>query len=124
MIINIPMIALFMYLMTFKKRRFYFDSLIFAFHIFSLFMVSWIFLDWIDTLIDFLVGDNSSLISNISFYLFAFILPLLYAILSIKKFMGIRWYWSIPAGLGVMIALSLANLFYRFIIFTVTFWVT
>ncbi len=124
MIINIPMIALFMYLMTFKKRRFYFDSLIYAFHFFSLFMVSWIFLDWVDTLIDFLVGDNSSIISNISFYLFAFILPLLYATLCIKKFLSIRWYWSIPAGLGVMIALSLANLFYRFIIFTVTFWVT
>ncbi len=124
MIINIPMIAFFVYLMAFKKRRFYFDSLIFAFHFFSLFMASWIMLDWLDTLFHFLYGHNNSTASEISFYLFISIIPLLYAILSIKKFMDIRWYWSILAGMGVILAVGLANLFYRFIIFIVTFWAT
>ena len=124
MIINVPMIAVFVYLMAFKRRRFYFDSLIFAFHFFSLFMASWIVLDWVDSLIDWIYGHSNSMISFISFYFFAFILPLLYAMLGIKTFLNIRWYWAIPAGIGVMIALSLANFFYRFIIFLITFWVT
>lgn len=124
MIINAPMIAVFVYLMAFKKRQFYFDSLIFSFHFFTLFMLSWVMLDWVDIGIYYISGDNNSLASDISFKLFAFFIPLLYAILSIKKFMGIRWFWAIPAGLGVMIAVTLANLFYRFIIFAVTLWIT
>ena len=124
MIINIPMIAFFVYLIAFKKRRFYFDNLIFAFHFFTLFMASWIMLDWVGKLLDFLPGQDYSIVSNISFYLFAFIIPLFYAMLCIKKFMGIRWYWAIPAGLGVMIAVNLANMIYRFIIFIFTFWAT
>ena len=124
MIINIPMIAFFVYMMAFKQRRYYFDSLIFAFHFFSLFIISWVMLDWVDTVIDFLTGNNNSMISAISFNLFAFFIPLLYGMLSIKKFMNIRWYWAILAGLGVMIGVSLANFLYRFIIFIVTFWVT
>lgn len=120
MIINIPIIALFVYLMAFKKLRFYFDSLIFAFHFFTLFMLSWVMLDWVNTLLYFLTGDEYSIVSDISFKLFAFFIPLLYAILSVKKFMGIRWYWAIAAGLGIMIAVALTNAFYRFIIFIVT----
>lgn len=124
MIINIPMIAGFVYLMAFKKRRFYFDSLIFAFHFFTLYMLSWVMLSWVGTLIDFLSVGEDSIVSGISFYLFTFFIPLLYAILGIKKFMDIRWYWAIAAGMGVMIAAQLANMCYRFIIFIVTFWVT
>lgn len=124
MIINVPIIAAFVYLMAFKRRRYYFDSLIFCFHFFSLFMASWIILDWFDTLIDILAGHNNSMVSLISFNLFAFLIPLLYAILSIKKFMNIRWYWAIPAGMGVMVAVTLANFLYRFIIFLVTLWAT
>ncbi len=124
MIINVPMIAFFVYLMALKQRRYYFDSLIFSFHYFSLFLFSLIILDWADTLITFFDGHENSALSSISFGLFTLFLPLLYAILGIKKFMGIRWYWAIPAGLGVMISIILANLFYRFIIFIITFWVT
>lgn len=124
MIINIPIIAVFVYMMAFKRRKFYFDSLIFGFHFFTLFMLSWVMLDWVDILIRFLSGQDDSIASDISFKLFAFFIPLLYAILSIKKMMNIRWYWAIPTGVGVMIAVTLANLFYRFIIFMVTLWIT
>lgn len=124
MILNVPMIAFFVYLMAFKKRSFYFDSLIFAFHYFSVFMVSWVMLDWSDNLITFITKDENSLLSSISFNLFTLIIPLLYAILGIKRFMNFRWYWSIPAGLGIMIGVFLANFTYRFIIFSLTFWNT
>lgn len=121
MIINIPIIAVFVYLMVFRKRKFYFDTLIFAFHFFSLFMFSWIMLDWVGLLIELLPGGKNSMLSTIVFNLFTFVIPLFYAILGIKKFMNIRWYWAIPAGMGVMIAVGLTNLFYRFIIFVATF---
>lgn len=117
MIINVPIIAFFVYLMALKKRRFYFDSLIFVFHFFSLFLVSWILLDWADALINFVAGHTESTIAAISFVLFAFALPLLYAILGVKKFLDIKWYWAILTGVGVMVAVTLANLCYRLIIF-------
>jgi len=100
MILNVPIIAVVVNLITFKRRRFYFDNLIFAFHFFTFFLLSWVMIDLAETLITFFVGHDRSIISAISFNLFAFILPLFYAILSIKKFMDVRWYWSIPAGLG------------------------
>ena len=87
-------------------------------------MISWVMLVWVDKLISFLPGQINSVVSAIAFQLFTLIIPLLYAILGIKKFMNIRWYWSILAGLGVMIAVLLSNLFYRFIVFILTFWVT
>ncbi len=124
MIINVPMIAAFVYLMAFRRRPFYFDSLIFAFHFFTLFMLSWVMLDWVDILINTLVGNDKSVASAISFNLFVSFLPLLYAIIGIKKFMNIRWYWAIPAGIGVIAAVLLANFCYRFIIFIFTFWTT
>ena len=124
MIINVPMIAILVYLMSFKKRQFYYDSLIFTFHFFSLFMASWIMLDWADMFINFLAGHDDSTIAAISFVLFAFAIPLLYAILGMKKFIAIPWYWAIPAGVGVMISVSAANLCYRFIIFILSLWLT
>lgn len=124
MILNIPIIALFIYLITFKKRKFYFDSLIFSFHFFSLFMLSWVLLDWMGGLIGFFTGDQKSFTTAAVFLLFSFIFPLLYAILGLKKFINVHWYWAIPAGMGAMIGVGITNLIYRFIIFFVTFWAT
>lgn len=124
LIINIPMIALGVYFMAFKKRRFYYDSLIFTFHFFSLFLASWILLDWANTLIDSIAGNDDSIVGAVSFVLFAFALPLLYAILGMKKFLNIKWYWAILTGVGVMVAVTLANLCYRLIIFVLTMWLT
>lgn len=124
MIINIPMIAVLVYLMAFKKRRFYYDSLIFAFHFFSLYLASWIALDWADWLINFLAGDENSIVSAISFVLFASAIPLLYAILSMKIFLNIKWYWVVPAGVGVIVAVTLTNLCYRLIILVLSLWFT
>lgn len=124
MIINIPIIAFFVYLMAFKRRRFYFDSLIFTFHYFSLFMFSLVMLDWVGSLLDLLVGDEDSIVYTIFFMLFLFVVPLFYAILAIKKFIGNPWYWAILAGIGVLASVVLTNIFYRFIIFILTFWFT
>ena len=124
MIINIPNIACFVYLVGFKRRKYYFDSLIFAFHFFSFFMLSWVMNDWMGSLIDFVFGHETSMISSISLNLFVFIIPLVYAMLGISKFLRLRWYWSIPAGLGVMMGVLVTNLLYRLIILVLTIWTT
>ncbi|WP_462251012.1 DUF3667 domain-containing protein [Ekhidna sp.] len=124
MILNIPIIALFVYLITFRKRKFYFDNLIYSFHFFSLYMLSWIMLSWVGSLGELLSLDPDTMLGGIRFELFVWFIPLLYAILSIRNFMNIRWYWSIPAGLGAMTAVLISNLIYRFLIFIITFWLT
>ncbi len=122
MILNVQMIALLVHLIAFKKRRFYFNSLIYAFHFFSVFITSWILLIGMDSIITFFASHEESLAAYYSFYLFNFGLPLLYAILSIKKFMNIRRYWAISAGLVVMFSVTMANMIYRFIILVLTLW--
>jgi len=124
MIINVPMIAGFVFLLAFVKRRFYYDSLIFAFHFFTLYLASWIMLGWVEGLLSLLSIPDSSLVDEICFYLFLFFIPLLYAIFSIKKFMDIKWSWAIPAGLFIVGSVTLANMFYRGIIFWLTLWAT
>ncbi len=116
MIINIPIIAIFVFLMARKKRKYYFDSLIYAFHFFTFFMISWVMLGWASKLIDLLSNDLAELLSPADFFLFTFILPFIYAILSIKKFINLPWYWAIPAGLGVLFSVAFTNVIYRFII--------
>ena len=124
MILNVPIIAFFVYLMSFKRRRFYFDSLIFAIHFFSLFIFSLVMLKWTDCLINCCPDNISSVIPDISVELFIYSIPFLYAFLGIKKFLDVKWYWAIPAGLGLLISLPLANLLYRFIILQLTLWFT
>ncbi|MEL7144953.1 MAG: DUF3667 domain-containing protein [Bacteroidota bacterium] len=124
MILNIPIIALFVYLMGFTRRRFYFDSLIFTFHYFSIFILSWVMQKWVDTSLEFFFGLGESLLALILFAIFTLGIPLLYAILSIKKFLDVRWYVAIFAGIGTVLAVAITNLFYRLIVFLITFWST
>ena len=66
--------------MAFKKRRFYFDHLIFALHYFSLVLLSWVMLDWAATVLLFLSGHDGTLLAEISSKLFLLVIPLLYAV--------------------------------------------
>lgn len=111
------------YLLTFKRRPFYFDSLIFAFHYFTLYMFSWVMLGWTNDLL-IVLGLENTIIDAIRFHLFVTLVPLIYGIFSIKSFMDIRWYWAIPAGIFTVASVLLANVVYRLIIFVVTLWVT
>ncbi|MEM6644511.1 MAG: DUF3667 domain-containing protein [Bacteroidota bacterium] len=124
MIINIPMIAGFVFLMSFKRREFYFDSLIYSFHFFTLFMLSWISLDCVGKLLTLLSTEEDSILATITFNFFTFIGPAIYGMISMHKFLGIRWYWFIPAGLGTLAGVLLSNFIYRFVIFLLTIWLT
>lgn len=124
MILNVPLIALFVYLMAFKRRRFYFDSLIFSLHFFSLLIFCPVLMKWCDLLFASLPNHISSAIPDFTFELFCYVIPTIYAILSIKKFMNIKWIWSIPAGLWVVASVVFVNLIYRFMILWLTLWFT
>ena len=122
MILNIPIIALFVYLIAFKRRPFYFDSLIFGFNFFSFFMFSWIVADWVGELTDFFTGDPNTILSAIVFILFTFFSPLYFAIPGIKRLMNIKWYWAVLAGSVITFSVFFTNLFYRLIVLVVTLW--
>ena len=124
MIINVPLIALLVYLMSFKRRKFYYDSLIFAFHFFSVYLFSWICLDWMGALVSHLPDAIYSVTSDVSFALFVILIPVVYGVLSIKRFLNLSWGWAIPAGIGVFLAVNAANMVYRFIILFLTLWCT
>ena len=120
MIINVPLIAIFVFLLVLKKRRFYYDSLIFSFHYFSVLLSSWIMMNWVDTLITFIIGYDNSILADFTSTSFIIFVPILYAIISIKKFMSIGWVWAIPIGFGVFVSVLLSGLFYRLINFVLT----
>mgnify|MGYP000548411795 CR=1 FL=1 len=125
MFLNIPLIASVIYLMTFRHRRFYFDSLIFSTHFFSLFIFSLVLFRWtIDLLSSFDLPEDSAFLNTASLILFlsfGAIGPTLYSILGMRRFINTSWVWAILAGIGVSAGVLLASIFYRFIIFILVF---
>ena len=124
MIVNVPLIALFIFLYGMKKRKYYFDSLIFSFHFFSLFLLSWITGNWVDTFFEYFDWYSNSYLEAVSFILFTSGIPLIYAVISFREYLQIKWHWSILAGFGAVLGVVLAQLVYRAIIFFITFWAT
>ncbi len=124
MILNVPIIAFFIYLMSLKKRKFYFDSLIFAFHYFSIYLFSWLQFGWVELVASFTTIDYDSTFIIFIFRLLTLGIPLFFSVLSIKKFLDTNWYWAILSGIGVFLAVALANLIYRPIILLVVIWLS
>ncbi len=124
MILNVPLIALGIFLYGYKKRKYYFDSLIFSFHFFSIFLISWITGKWVDTFLEYFEWYSDSYVEAFSFMTFTFGIPLFYAITSFRRYLQIKWAWSILAGFGSILGVILAQLVYRAIIFFITFLAT
>lgn len=120
MILNVPLIALFVYLIGLKKRKFFFDGLIYSFHLFSVFLLWWIF----GYFIGFLIPSEFDVLEGIAFISFTLIIPVMYAILSVKKYLDVNWFKAILGGLGAFIGIALTQLAYRGTIFIFTFWST
>ena len=124
MILNVPIIALFLYLMTFKKRRFYFDSLIFSFHFFSFFMVSWVTGKVLDEALGIIPGYDNSTFNIIVFTLCTLLLPLTYALISFKRFINTNWLLGLLGSIGIFVGVAISQLIYRALMFLLTYWTT
>lgn len=120
-ILNIPMIALFVYLVSFRRNKFYFDSLIFSFHFFTMLLLFIVAVDSADRLLEHLLGVS------MSSFLFAVVVlgvPLLYLISSFKKLLNTNWILSALTSLVVLIGVMVSHFLYRAIIFFLTFYST
>lgn len=124
MILNVPLISFFVYLLAIKKRKFYYDSLIYSMHFFSVFLLCIVigvatvpFFKWSMNIIGITVNPW------IYFYFFLFILPVFYAIISFQNFAKVKWYHSIWSGILIMISGALVQFVYRSIVFFITFWI-
>jgi len=124
MILNVPIVAFFIYLMSLKKRKFYFDSLIFAFHYFSIYLFSWLQFGWVELVASITTIDYDSTFTIFIFRLLTLGIPIFFSVLSIKKFLDTNWYWAILSGIGAFLAVALANLIYRPIILLVVIWLS
>ncbi|MFK7953740.1 MAG: DUF3667 domain-containing protein [Ekhidna sp.] len=118
MILNVPFIAFFVYLFSFWKRQFYFDSFIFSVHFFSFFLSSVIIGDLIDTYLGFLPILN---IEKAWFIIFLLGFPLIYLIVQYKRFTDNKWWLSILVSPFIFLGLAISQGIYRFIIFLFTF---
>lgn len=118
MILNVPLIALFVYLFSFWKRRFYFDSFIFSIHFFSFFLSSIIIGDLVDSYLGFL-----PILNNEKFWFTVFLLglPFTYLVISYKRFTENKWWLSVLISPLILLGIVASQGIYRFIIFVFTF---
>lgn len=124
MILNVPLIAMFVYLASFRSRKFYFDSLVFSFHFFTLFLFSVSIgniLSRLFPIVDTWVFGKGF---GVWLVLFILIIPLVYGAIYFKHYINTRWIWGVLGGLYLIIALIGAQLIYRAIIFFLTYYAT
>lgn len=118
MVLNVPVMALLLSLIFFRKRKFFADHFIYALYLFSFFLlVSCI---WIGLL-------NAYIWIGLPAYQFfvptgLLLLTLYYVFFSLRRFYYVKnFLWSALSALGVFVAIGLMLYFYRFIMFMVTF---
>ncbi len=124
MILNVPLIALLLYAVTFRIRHFYYDILIFSFHYFTLFLLSICVGDILDNLISLIAKQFDLNAWGIWLFTFVLLIPILYAVFSLRVFLSVKWVWALLLGLWVFIAGGLTQAVYRVINFLSTFWAT
>lgn len=118
--ILIPVMGLFSWLMSFKKRKYYFDNFIFSTEAISFFILfGALILAFIDTLMKkifslHLLSNNTAGIVIISVFT-------LYLIMAARRFFQFKWWYSIVYSLLFSLILILfLDYIYNFILFYVT----
>jgi|JI10StandDraft_1071094.scaffolds.fasta_scaffold161027_3 hypothetical protein len=117
MILNVPVLALFLMLIFYKRKLLFVDHFIYAIYFFS-FLLLW-FCVWIGFLSALRWLGLPSI--QVLVPLGISIMIITHLIISIRKFYKIKWAFAIGAAI-VMTGLLFVNvLFYRFLMFMVTF---
>jgi len=113
MILNIPLIAIILYLFNFRNRKFFFDSLIFSCHFFAFFLIMTMLMHLIDWLID--ASWEGIFVQAV------FVITILYAILAVREFYQKKWYFYLPMGLVCFGSIAISILVYRLMNFAITY---
>ncbi len=122
MILNVPIIAVFLLFMSWSRSKYYYDALIFSLHSFSLFLISLVVGALLFRLIYTVVGWEA--IEAWSIMIYVFVIPVLYFVISARNYLRYKWIWSILCGLGVLVAIALTQFVYRPTIFLLTLYTT
>lgn len=117
MILNVPVLAFFLMIIFYKRKLLFVDHFIFALYFFS-FLLLW-FCVWIGFLsgLRWLGLPSYQVLVPIGISGMVFI----HLIISIRKFYKLKWILSIGAAILMTGLLFVNVLFYRFLIFMVTF---
>ncbi|MBX2962059.1 MAG: DUF3667 domain-containing protein [Cyclobacteriaceae bacterium] len=118
MVLNVPVMALFLYAMFFKKRKFFADHFVYSLYLFSFLLL--IACIWIGFLNVYLWIGLPAYQAFLPIGLFLFLLY--YIIRSIRKFYQVKGFIGNTFGaLGVLASLLITIYSYRFIMFVITF---
>lgn len=116
-LLNIPIIALWLFPLVRKKRKYFYDSLILAFHFFSLFLLFSILLNSIGSF----VSDHFET-SVVSIYkALMFVLLITHCTLCMRSFMKYNLISSIGMGFYLLLGALVALGIYRGLIFLITY---
>lgn len=116
----IPVMALFSWMTSFKKRKYFYDNFVFSIEATSLFIL-WTFLIFplLFRIFNYFLpvrdeGGQYIFFINLSFFL-------IYLIIAAKRFFGFKWWYSIAYSLLYMFVLAIFIQFvYNFILFFIT----
>ncbi len=122
MILNVPIVAVFVFLISLRRTKFYYDSLIFSLHYFSLFLLMLVvgaaFFKIFGMFITWSYLGMVTIVTNV------LLVPFIFASISIRNYLSYSWLSSVLGGLGILFALGLSQFIYRPIIFLLTFYST
>ncbi len=118
MILNVPLLALFLWPAFARRSRFYYDTLIFSLHYFTLFLLGLVVGKAVHELT---VAAGVPMPDGFMLVLVGLVLPFVYGVLSTRIFARYKWVFCILVGIAIMLSLFLAQFFYRALIFFLTF---
>lgn len=124
MILNTPLMAIIFYLVTFWRKKFFYDSLIFCIHFFTFFLFSISSGHILVNLIPYLGTFTFPNGAGVDLLIFIILLPTIYGILSTKNYLSTNWFLSTIIGLMVIASILFSQLIYRAIVFFLTFAIT
>lgn len=116
-LLNIPIIAFWLFPLIRRKRKYFYDSLILAFHFFSLFLLFSIILNLVGSFVSQYFDDTGDTI----YKLIMFLLLIFHCSVCMKNYMRYNIISSIGMGLYLLMGALIALGFYRGLIFLITY---
>jgi hypothetical protein len=121
MVLNVPVMAMLLSLIFFRKKRFFADHFIYALYLYSfLLLISCV---WVGILKGYVwIGFSTN-----SFFLPVglWLLMLYYIMLSVRRFYSVKvFFWNGISAVLIIVSLLAIIFFYRFVMFMVTYAVT
>lgn len=125
LLLLLPLTALFFYALTFKKRSYFFDQLIFATEVNSMYLIGgFMILPLLLTIIQFIaeaVSGSYLSLTDDGIGLFMYALLVLFVMLGVRRFYKVKWWQA--AGIALLFYLAhniIVQVIYKFLLFSFT----